>query len=357
LETRTVFRTIGLTLFAAGLGCAAPPGAAETVAANEPKGPTSWIAPPVNLHWTNDPRECGEHMADAAILAPLCAAAIKDNAIVLVWDWQGGEPPSGLDDVGKPDAYRVYVSFSGAAPIFVQDTTPHDARWTQSSFTDPLPNQPRCYTVTAFQGNTESAPSAPSCLDAPAPNSITVKLPLTQATSFARSASRNYDGAGSLPTGKMDGLRVGGVVAYLPDDLLFESWWYVWAWRAAFRFELPEDHKDHVLWNAVLHLHHQGNTLGDPATSCAKELRSSFVDWVRGLPDNTLPDGEWIADLPSTTGSDGRFDVDVTGIMRQWWSEGRANLGFLMNAAVEGYQESDFECESQYSTWLEVTYF
>ena len=133
---------------------------------NAPKTPpyktSSSIPTPANLRATQDPKECAA-ATGGGFMGPICDAALKSNAQILLWD----HPGTGID------GFRVYDSVKQLP--FVVDTKPNAklrmfaVQPTQIALSD------YCFTVRAYKGDTESPSSNPVCITPKGPAPVPVK--------------------------------------------------------------------------------------------------------------------------------------------------------------------------------------
>jgi LysM repeat protein len=137
--------------------------------------PTKVIAAPFNLKVTNDGKECTDHLMGLAKLffGPLCAEALQQSHIVVVWDWKSsacfpsqGEAPQ-CENITDIDGFNVYVSVLNVEVLFdTIDDSSQTVAILLPGTVDQVQFVNTCVTVRAFKGSVESPASNEVCVNA-----------------------------------------------------------------------------------------------------------------------------------------------------------------------------------------------
>lgn len=134
---------------------------------NVPKQPlykiSSTIPTPANLRVTTDPKVCAS-ATGGGFMGPICDAAIKSNAQILLWDYSS----SGID------GFRVYDAYDGL-PFAVATKANPKLRMFAVQPLNGVKVSDWCFTVRAFKGDTESPSSNPLCLTPKGPAPVAAK--------------------------------------------------------------------------------------------------------------------------------------------------------------------------------------
>jgi len=358
------------------------------VAKKHPKGfrvSPDFIYPPTGVSYAGDPKVCSGHMNPIAAAFGgelLCAGAIADHKMVLVWDWPADKQT--YQDAGNPlriykviqniDGYRVYendywfqhtlvkatnVGSLEKVAIFSPPPRPTYKTIIARALNKPLP--PRCFVVRAYKGALESTDSnLVGCLDGggaiPGTKTITLQ-PARFASPFHDHEIRHGAFASFAPA--HDGP---GEIGYYHDDT--SDYTYQLAQRSLVLFDLSA--VDGAVWKATLTYHLQNGTIGGgglPAMngnwSCASELMLPTEDWVNPkdfVPADTYLDIKLTDMVNNYFPTD--FPTDVTSAVRNWKLNG-SNFGFELRGRNEDTgAEDNWKCLSTYSDFqLQVEYF
>lgn len=366
-----------------------------------------YIAAPQTPHSAASPEECAQHMdpATAVLGSLLCAGAIQNQWLILVWDWNSPDSVRGANGedyvvIKNIDGYHVYEN-DGFFPHQLVNTTSLGAPNTVAMFAlPPLTNYQRlggeltghtarCFVVRAYANQLESGDSNTFCLSGAPGGLKTVDLTPSAITSIEH--AHEHCGFGCLQT--CPALPKHGpnilYVGYLHCNQEAQEQaairtlaWFDLSGVGALSSAILKFHKDNTFF---AYSDSDGNLAYSNSNyyaSCASELLLPTFDWAHTgtfpygasslLPPINIGVSAWDGDLqqvppvtdfptqdyaalPNFVQGD-NYAVDATDIVRQWRNEYN-NYGFALRGSDEYTSEEDNNaCLSQYSNLiLEIT--
>jgi hypothetical protein len=299
-------------------------------------------AVPINLRGAAGGPDCAAHVG--LIGALVCPDMIKSGDVLLVWDWQ---PPAGSTPI---DGYRVYhMNGLSKLPALVatrtKDLTLLDLPKPPGGYTG------QCYSVSAFAGTAESAPSAEFCAGTGSA-ATTTRLSATHLRWSFR--SRNQPGSPFTQVfhgGEDDGFQVG--FQYTADTHTFGDQSTATYYRAAMAFDLSALQTRRLV-SASLRLNIAASSGSGNNHSCATDVGTGTEFWWQNSGWIEGQFGGGVA--PTDTGP--VISADVTPLVAQWL-RGEPNYGFVLRNSDENLDAfTNKECITKYaSPVLEITYY
>ncbi len=356
-----------------------------------PPGPIPFIYPAVNVHDTANPNDCANHTDTPAIAGLLCASAIEQKYLILVWDRSLNDKY--VDPNNPQRQYQVIVDIDGFH-VYENDLYyQHQLANTTSagpnnnvSMSPLLPLPPcgpigcvqfnRCFVVRAYKGGLESADSNTFC---PNLENLGTRIVPIQPTIARSIYHQHHLGLNICPF--IDRAVTGVGYGHYNDQAgPFGTDECQQAVRTLVWFDLTSAGLGPI-WNATLKFH-KDNTYysysdedgalaysnANYYSSCARELLLPTTDWIKqgvgpwdGDPEQAPP----VTDFPTqdyaalaNLAPNQDYTVDVTDLVRQWQNSGN-NYGFALRGSDEYTSEEDNNtCMSTYSNFvLQVTTF
>jgi hypothetical protein len=327
------------------------------------------LAPPTGLTETSDYATCTAHGGLGAGLA--CKASLPKGGMALVWSYastkisgfhvyqvQIGSGPGGVTRTlaGSQD--------NGAgATIFILDGAP------PGGYFQDLSGAIRCYSVTAYSGDTESDYLAGGayCGTNHLPMQTVSLKPYWRSAglqNIAKQPETSYNPGRQLvgynySTDKADGL---GADSYTDDALRTGLMFDLGGLRAAHIVSARLRMEVNRTWNGSF-LYAREAVSGvatDHSTSCIAKIFQAKTRWWKPEAGNDWIDEGAMVQMPG--GADGPdVTFDLTKLVRSWASEEVENRGLVLEGAEENLKAfTEAGCMTEYvpdSTVLEVTYY
>ena len=329
-----------------------------TATCGTPPPPKSVEPSPTNLHATTSPDECGKiHNGSWACVG------ILQNELLLVWDWT----PSNATDsthihLRGVDGYRLYRVDGGRHDPLGSQAFPNITAWDVAKPSGGYNGA--CYAVSAYQGLSETPPSAPYCISP-------VTLIGLQHVSLQ---SVNWSSGWLEHTG---GCAFWNVVCNLADLGSYVSWGgcqtvcvgFVYdsdsnrmITRGAYVFDVSSL-AGHSINSATLSLRVSKSMVGtghggSPSVSCVTKVALANQDWWNRPNDQKFHAMSWDYEQLVTTNPP-TATMDVTRLLNR---RGTTFYGFVVSGDESRYHESDPERDSCYTEYsqnatLDVDYF
>jgi hypothetical protein len=302
------------------------------------------LTAPNGLTSTQDVQTCTQFGGFGAGLA--CKALLPKNRLVLIWNYTPDRNP-----VTGFHIYRVDKGFS--SPVGSQANGPA----VRFYIVDPPPAGGYtgvCYTVSAYGGGKESAPTAPFCV-APSAVSKTATLQATQVrTAVQDSEGRPVGNGGFAPLA----LSVGYNETYTTQSVVVQIGSYSddEVYRAGLLFDLSSlaYKKIHSatlhlsvdsawVWSGSTPVLPTANTVTDHYNSCAANVSVGVDRWWEH--SDWINDNKALSPGPAN-GPD--VTIDVTSIVANW-AAGQPNFGFVLEGTNESMTiHSNAGCVTSY---------
>jgi hypothetical protein len=306
------------------------------------------LAAPANVRAVASGTDCGAHVGPIGAL--VCPDMMKSGDLLLIWDWQPGSGP-------VVDGYRIYVGARGVANQLVGS----HANKEQTLFDVPKPRDGsgysgKCYAVSAYAGNRESARSPVYCAGG---GSVAKTIRLNAIHSRLSYQTHRNPGSDLLP-GSVFGVdddpasRGFGVgFSYTSAKRLVRDSFYNVILRSAWAFDVSPL-INHQLFSAKLQLRIATSDGAGNNHSCATNVGEGVEFWWQG--QNWI-EGRFGDDLaPTDVGP--VISADVTKIVAPWL-RGEPNYGFVLKNADENLNAfANKSCVTTYTNpVLELTYY
>lgn len=362
-----------VTAFKGQLESAPSPIACIDAPKTKPFTTSSAIAAPTNLHATQDPKACAA-ATGGGFMGPICDAALKSNAQVLLWDHPGK----------NIDGFRLYDAVKGE-PFIVETKANAKLRMfavqpVQLALTD------YCFTVRAYKGDVESPSSNPVCLTQQGPAPIPVKPKVVLAPesgfySYGVEELKNQNSGCPFASQHFD-LRTSGATGPVFDvfwihrdaNILCGKVTVLWK-ESSVLFpldELPTDFKKVELRftanNTVAKQGTEGGFLGTFGNkpSFGKNCIQGVHAYYDTLHEN-VSDPDWIGNpadyfswlkedlITAQTTANTTHRYDITPFIRKSVANGRKKVGFVWTVNRNLAQDNDMCIASYQDVALEIT--